>query len=243
MSLVPDPIAGQPATSLRRLPNLALLYEDVFTVIVRLRSNRQAVANAEAFRANIVAVLKKVEQEAIQRGYSSEDVGLASFAVVAFLDETILSSLNPAFSDWERQPLQVQLRLIRGGHLAGEVFFQYVERLLTLRETQELADLLEVYYLCLLLGYKGRYSLSEPAALYGIRDVIGEKLRQIRGPAQPLSPTWAPGAGVAPRARDPWIKRLLYSSAACLLLALALFILFKLVLRVGISSLAEALVR
>ena len=54
-------------------------------------------------------------------------------------------------------PLQQQ----RYGHdIAGEVFFQNLQKILTRSETYELADLLEVYYLCLLLGFAGRYSIG-----------------------------------------------------------------------------------
>ena len=48
----------------RRGWNLALAFQEVFTAIVRLRYNRQAVSNAEAFRAHIKQALRVSEQEA-----------------------------------------------------------------------------------------------------------------------------------------------------------------------------------
>jgi type VI secretion system protein ImpK len=225
----------------RRRDTLALLYENAFTVIVRVRSNRQAVTNAESFRANMRAMLKKAQQEAIQKGYSPEDAGLAVFAVVAFLDESVLSSNNPAFADWSRRPLQEEL--FQKGHVAGEAFFQQLDRLLGRRHSEELADLLEVYYLCLLLGYKGRYSVSEPAAIREIKGTVGEKIAQIRGPASPISPSAVPVDSVAPGRSDPWIRRLVWASVASLLLALALFVVFKLQLSAGVSNLAQVLSR
>ena len=56
------------------------------------------------------------EQEARSRGYTAEDMRLASFAVVAFLDESVLNLRNPVFADWPRQPLQEELF---GHHVAG----------------------------------------------------------------------------------------------------------------------------
>ncbi len=231
---------GQAATAVpRRMENLALAYENVFTVIVRIRSDRQAAGNAEAFRANMRSVIRKAEQDAAQKGYSPEDVRAASFALVALLDESILNSNNPAFADWARRPLQEELFR---GHVAGEVFFQQLDRLMAKRDAPELADLLEVYYLCLLLGYKGRYSMQDPAVLRGIRDAAGEKIRQIRGPSQLISPAAAPPAGGAPRrATDPWTRRLLIAGIVSLLLAVALFAGFKIALNNGAAAAGQTL--
>ena len=241
MGAQPSPAGDAQRSSLRRRDNLALMYENAFTVIVRVRSNRQAVSNAESFRANMRTMLQKAQLEAIQKGYSPEDSGLAVFAVVAFLDESVLSSNNPAFADWSRRPLQEEL--FQKGHVAGEAFFQQLDRLLGRKHSQELADLLEVYYLCLLLGYRGRYSVSEPAAIRGIKDAVGEKIRQIRGPVSPLSPAAAPLDSAPLRRSDPWIRRLVWASVASLLLALALFVVFKLLLNAGVSDLAQVLSR
>jgi type VI protein secretion system component VasF len=58
----------------RRGWNLALGFQEVFTAVVRLRYNRQAVQDAEAFRAQMRQALRVAEQEARSRGCSSEDV-------------------------------------------------------------------------------------------------------------------------------------------------------------------------
>ncbi|HEV2493958.1 MAG TPA: DotU family type IV/VI secretion system protein [Terriglobia bacterium] len=226
-------VQAEPAP--RRSDNLALVFQELFTVIVRLRSNRQAVADAEAFRNAMRGALKRAEQDALTRGYNSDDVRLAAFALVAFLDESVLNSRKPVFEDWSRKPMQEELF---GGHMAGEVFFQTLERLLGRRDSRELADLLEVFELCLLLGFKGRYSISGPEALRGIRDAVAEKIGRIRGPLGRLSPGWAPDP-VAPRYTDPWIRRLLFAGVACLVLAVVLFVGFKFSLSSGISELRE----
>ena len=112
----------------RRGWNLALAFQEVFTAIVRLRYNRQAVSNAESFRAQIKQALRVAEQEARSGGCSAEDVKQAVFALVAFLDESALSCRNPAFADWARLPLQAEMF---GHQLAGEVFFQELQKTLS----------------------------------------------------------------------------------------------------------------
>jgi type VI secretion system protein ImpK len=76
----------------RRGWNLALGFQEIFTAVVRLRYNRQAVQDAEAFRAQMRQALRVAEQEARSRGCSPEDVKQVIFGVVAFLDESVLSS-------------------------------------------------------------------------------------------------------------------------------------------------------
>ena len=146
---------------------------------MRLRYNRQAVSNAESFRAQIKQALQVAEQEARSGGCNAEDVKQAIFAVVAFLDESALGCRNPAFADWARLPLQAELY---GHQLAGEVFFQELQKTLNRNDSPETADLLEVYYLCLLLGFKGRYAAG--GDLRSIMAGIQEKIRRVRGPSR-----------------------------------------------------------
>ena len=109
----------------RRGWNLALGFQEVFTAVVRLRYNRQAVLDAETFRAQMKQALRVAEQEARSRGASAEDVKQVIFAVVAFLDESVLTSKNPVFGNWPRLPLQAELF---GHQLAGEIFFQELQK-------------------------------------------------------------------------------------------------------------------
>jgi type VI secretion system protein ImpK len=95
-----------PSAVARRSENLALVLQEVLTAIVRLRANRQAVSDAGSFRIHMREALKSADQEARRLGYSGETMQLAIFAVVAFLDESILNSRNPLFADWPRKPMQ-----------------------------------------------------------------------------------------------------------------------------------------
>ncbi len=223
--------------NVRRMENLALAFQEVLTVSGRLRSGRQAVNDAAAFRHNILESLKIADQQARAQGYNGEDIKLAIFAVVAFVDESVLNLRHPAFADWPRRPLQEELF---GHHIAGEVFFKNLQDLLVRGESQDLADVLEVYQLCLLLGFAGRYSLGGRGELKAIADVTADKIRRIRGGAGPLSPAWALPLEPARQAgADPWVKRWTIAAAACFALVLVLFAIYKLVLGSGVSSLQE----
>ena len=107
--------------------------------------------------------------------------------MVAFLDESVLNSRNPIFADWLRKPLQEELF---GTHIAGEVFFQNLQQLLGRSDSQDLADLLEVHYLCLLLGFCGRYSAGNRGELDQIMNMTARQDPPHPRPLRRLSPAW-----------------------------------------------------
>ena len=223
--------------SQRRQQNLAFVFQELLTVGERLRSGRQPVNDSKSFRDQLVAVLDGSMDEARKRGYNTEDVELGAFAVVAFLDESILNLRLPIFADWPKQPLQ-ELRY--GHHIAGEIFFKNLGNLITRNDTSDLADVLEMYYLCMLLGFAGKYSLGGRGELYAIQQQVGEKIQRIRKTTSELSPNWQlPNDGPPRKQGDPWVKRLIYISASCLVLTILLFVLFKVLLNGGVSTMVS----
>jgi len=218
-----------------RTENLALHFQEVLTAIVRLRANRQTVSDAESFRHHMREALRAAGSEAQRAGYTMEDVKLAAFAAVALLDESILNAQNPLFADWPRKPLQEEMF---GTHVAGETFFQYGQQLLARPDSAEAADILEVYYLCLLLGYCGRYSIGGRGELQAVKDAMAAKIRRIRGAFSGLAPGWVlPPDPPRASGADPWVKRLTWAAIACAVLVVLLFAVFKLTLSSGISEL------
>jgi type VI secretion system protein ImpK len=233
--IVAPQAVGLPAAPERT--NIALIYQEILTAITRLRSNRQAVTDAGSFRNQIKAAIASAESVATRKGYTTEDTRLATFAVVAFLDEAILTSNNPIFKDWPRMPLQEELF---GVHTAGEMFFQCLDRLLARADSPQTADVLEVFALCLALGYRGRYGLGGQEGIRTVVATVTEKLQRIRGGPRPLAPNWAPPRDAAPRqAYDPWVRRLAVSALGLFSLAVLLFVWFTIALVLGASGLAS----
>jgi type VI secretion system protein ImpK len=231
-------IAESSEPSLERRPNLAFCFQELFTAIVRVRFNLQSVPNADAFRANAKDLIRMATQDAVGRGYGNEDVKLAAFAVVAFLDESVLTSRNQVFSTWSRMTLQEELF---GEHMAGETFFQYVQLLLSRRDSVETVDILELYYLCMLLGYRGRYGSSGDGELRAIMESIKGKTNRVRGGNLPLSPAWAlPGDAPLPKRRDRWLRRLVWIALLAAGLGIATFVASQLMLVSGNSAVQSA---
>jgi type VI secretion system protein ImpK len=216
--------------------SLALIYQEILTAITRFRSNRQAVSDATSFRNQLKGAIGAAEAEATRAGYASEDVRLATFAVVALLDESILNSNNPIFADWPRMSLQEELF---GVHTAGEMFFQCVDRLMSKSDSPHAIDVLEIYDLCMLLGYRGKYSLSGQESVRSIAASVTDKLQRARGGPRPLAPHWAPSSDVVQQktTTDPWVRALLFGTLGALVLAVLFFVGFKFVLISGASGL------
>ncbi len=228
-------VAQSSAPQQRRTENLALAFQEVLTAVVRLRSGRQEVNDAELFRQQVRAAMRAAHQDATRLGYVEEDIRLAVFATVAFLDESVLNLRNPAFAEWVRKPLQEEMF---GRHTAGEIFFENLKHLLGRRETHELADLLEVHQQCILLGFAGKYSLSGRGELSAIIEAVEDKIRRIRQPLGEISPYWRiPHQAFQQGSADPWVKRMVWVAGSCLSVAVVGFILYKVILGSGLSAL------
>ncbi len=103
----------------------------------------------EQVKTDIHRLLEESKSKALAAGISEQDYDLARFAICAWIDEAILSSKWKGKGQWQREQLQ---RLYYGTTDAGELFF---EKLNAIGLQQR--DVREVYYLCLAMGFTGRY--------------------------------------------------------------------------------------
>ena len=182
-------------------PNLASCFQEILTVVSRLRSRKLALGDSAVFRTHVRQALQQAHTAALALGCSQDDVNYASFACIALLDETILTSSIPAFRDWAQNTLMHDL--YKTG-TAGETCFEHMRSALSRPESKATVDLLEVYFLCLALGFRGQYSFGGTEHLRGWRDPMLEKILRTRRVTAGviLSHSWAPVAGIessAPR--------------------------------------------
>lgn len=215
---------------------LAAALQEAFTVAVRLRAGRQVATDSISFRAQIKQLLATADQRARAAGYSGPTVKQAVYAYIALLDESVLSAGNAMFADWSRQPLQEE---VFGEHMAGENFFRALQELLGRQDSDEVADLLEVFQLCLLLGFHGRYG-GDAMGLRTLEGTVSTKIQRIRGgqPITELAPDWQrPQNERVVAGADRWAKRLMIIAGAMLVLTAALYLLYRLVLNSSIGNL------
>jgi type VI secretion system protein ImpK len=141
-------------------------------------------------------LLRSIDADGQRGGATPENVRLVIFAMVAFADEMILSSTLPFRSAWSDQPLQLTYF---NENAAGEEFFTRLENARRKRDVA-VDDVLESYYLCLSLGFKGRYGGSPKREKQ--RRTLMEQLvidiRSARGDAAGLSPNAINALSLAP---------------------------------------------
>jgi type VI secretion system protein ImpK len=103
-----------------------------------------------------------------EAGYSEQDTKLALYAVTALADETVMAATGAVRDYWATRPLQL---VLFAENVAGERFFEHLE---SVRCHPQQVDVLRVYYLCLLFGFRGRYGVR------GAEVTIGDLLDSVR---------------------------------------------------------------
>lgn len=217
--------------SVPRVNSLAQCFQETLTAILRVRFNRQQVQESESFRTHMRRSLQSAMQDARALGYSSETVQMGVFAVVAYMDESVLNLQSSVFAEWARRPLQEELF---GGHLAGEAFFRNLRALLAQQDSPENADALEIHCLCMQVGYRGRYALGDTGELHQLQRQAIAKIQRVRGPAH-LTPIVARPEVRAVATKDPWTRALLISAGALVVLVVLAFGGFNLALGSGVA--------
>ena len=206
--------------------NLALLYQGILTAVVRLQSGRQRLGDPNSLERLVENLFKEIEREAVKLGYTKQDVEDADCVVAALLDETVQRLDETSRDQW--LPLEVKMF---PQSKAGETVFERLQSVRGRRESIDLADLLEVYSLCFLLGYEGRYA-GRRAELDKLMGELQEHIERIRGrrtalsPEGNLPPTVRPA--LAPPARPPHIWRRV--AGACLAVASISWVVLRLLL-------------
>lgn len=176
----------------------------------------------EAAKSKVAGLFRLLDKQARMAGAEQSDVQQAKFALCAWLDERIMAM--PMAAGWK--PLCQEYF---GDANAGETFYTRLESLRHSGDTRK-RDLLEVYYLCLALGFQGMLGGTEGAERHKV--VLDGVCRELRSEgARPLSIQIAsPDALPARRRQWPaWLLPLccatflagLYATLAALLARLA----------------------
>lgn len=163
-------------------PTLLDLMTDGFYALFLLRSG-STPQDGSAFDAQLLHFLGEVEARARAAGIPHDDAELARYAFCAAADETVLRSAFGIRDRWEKHPLQLRLF---GDQLAGEHFFDKLEQLRA-RGAAKL-QVLEVFHVCLLLGFQGRYAVDGAERLPCLRARLGEEIARMRGRTRSFAP-------------------------------------------------------
>ena len=131
-------------------------------------------------------LLDDFDRRAERYRFNHKIVQVSKFALAAFVDETVLTGDFFLKEEWEKFPLQLEYF---GEQLAGNKFFEKLEAMI--RQIDQTADAVEIYYVCMLLGFKGRYAVYEHEKLLGIMQRTADALVKAGKISKvELSPHW-----------------------------------------------------
>jgi type VI secretion system protein ImpK len=169
-------------------------------------------------RRHALEEIRHFEERARTAGVASEVARAARYALCASLDEAVLSTPWGAQSEWAQQTLLVALHREAWG---GEKFFEMLDRIS--QDPARHIDLMELQYLCLALGFMGKYQVADRghARQAEVQQDLYRKIRTHRGtPPSDLSLQWR---GLQDR-RNPLIRYVpwwVVGAAALAILAIA----------------------
>ncbi len=146
-----------------------------------------------------IAELRAFETAALASGHSAEQIRLARYALCATLDDVVLATPWGGQTAWSSRGL---VTTIHRETMSGERFFSLLDTLMA--KPEENHDVLQVFYVCLSLGFEGRYRVMPRGAteISRVRDRLYRTLmRDAEPPAGPLSP--AGRAAAVPPGRVP----------------------------------------
>ncbi len=221
------PVAGPTRAGMRQAaahPLMAAMYwatADVLALAGELAQGAVPSAAHQQLRDSLKELFTAMDAKGAALGIVPEDLKDARYAIVAFLDEILVQANWPGRAEWQASPLQF---VYFNENTAGENFFQRAEVLAT--QAHRL-HVLQVYFLCLGLGFQGRYAMAPVGELEAVQREIAAVMQGASLPAEVLSPHGVPpDAGQTLLQREAPIVRV---GLACLGGALTLYLLLLLV--------------
>jgi type VI secretion system protein ImpK len=184
-------------------------------------------------RRRVVGLLDQMDAKGAQAGVSRPDLLEARYAIVAFFDEQVSRSPWHGKHQWLAEPLQL---VLFNENTAGEGFFTHLNALE--RDSSRLAAL-EIYYLCLTLGFQGQFAIRGGQSLAAQAGALGTRIASAVYSGETLSPNGLPrdGAGRGLPKLPPFVA----FGVGLVGLALALYLVLRVVLSFQIASVTEAL--
>ena len=195
----------------------------LLALVAQLRSTASH-PHPSTLREQLLAWIADFEAQSAAGGVPRPKVTAARYLLCSFVDEVIAQTPWGSTGTWAARNLLQEFHEERSG---GEKSFQLLERLGQDPETN--ADLLELFYVCLRLGFEGRYR-GTPDGRRQLDAIAARVLEVIRPPAaaaaaRTLALNWQGVA--APGQREVAVLPLWVLLALTAALPLAIFLSFN----------------
>lgn len=188
-------------------------------------------SSAVQLRTNLADLFAQMRAKGSAAGIVPEDLADATYAIMALFDEILVQTNWPGRGEWQSSPLQFEHF---HENTAGENFFRRAE---AFSQQPHRAHVLQIYFICLCLGFQGRYGMGQAAELESFQRRISAAVSASTLPSDILSPHGTPpDAGRSLLQREAPIARL---GLACLAAAFVIFCLLLLARTVQLSRALE----
>ncbi|WP_372964208.1 type IVB secretion system protein IcmH/DotU [Marinobacter sp.] len=138
--------------------------------------------DVESLYQQVLDEVAAIDRELVEQGYERPTVVAYRYVLCAFIDEAVLGTDWGAHSVWSQHSL---LSRFHNETWGGEKVFAILARME--KEPERYRDMLGFIYLCLCLGFEGRYKVMENGREEYDQIVRGlyEQLRDLRGDRDP----------------------------------------------------------
>ena len=123
----------------------------LLSLVTKLRKLPQHLAVGQ-LQQQVVGEIQSFENCALQKSASRSQVDIAKYFLCALIDETVLNTPWGHAGGWSNNSLS---NFFFHETIAGNKFFQFLDRLK--QQPAQNLDLLELAYLCLSLGFEGKF--------------------------------------------------------------------------------------
>jgi len=205
---------------------------DVLSLILQLRSSRDLPA-PDILQRRVLGLFDTMMQNGREARIPEQDMIDAKFALAAFADEVIYHSTWPGKTQWLSNPLQLQFFQL---NTAGDGFFTNLDNLYGQRQRAHVA---QIYFLCLALGFQGKYRLRQQEGLGAVVEGLGNFVALSEGGGDVLAPNAErkDGTGGAVRRELPF----LVVALGFLVLAVLVVIVLRLIIGSSAGDVAESI--
>jgi len=159
----------------------------LLALIAQLRDSASH-PDPESLFQHVSQEVQQFEAAARSKGQAADTILGARYVLCTAIDETVLNTPWGGQSVWATQTL---LGTFHNETWGGEKFFQLLDRLI--QEPARNLYLLELMYLCISLGFEGKFRVQERgrAMLESVQDNLYQTIRMHRGDVErSLSPRW-----------------------------------------------------
>jgi type VI secretion system protein ImpK len=205
---------------------------DVLSLILQLRNSRDLPA-PDILQRRVLGLFETMMQTGRENRIPEQDMIDAKFALAAFADEVIYHSSWPGKTQWLSNPLQLQFF---GINTAGDGFYVNLDNMHGQRGRDHVA---QIYFLCLALGFQGKYRLRQQEGLAQVVEGLGNYVALSTGAGEALAPNAErkDGTGGAVRRELPYLAVAL----GFLILALLVVIVLKIIIGAQANSVSDAI--